>query len=111
MNCSVCSTDRQVRCCDRCLTPVCAAHAGFAYRDEYRYDKESWVCFASCRGLALVPIKFCMECRQPTTGSIGAAGYYWPRLCQPCKNFADGYVRGQVQAQAGLMRALEHSVV
>lgn len=55
MNCHVCKTSVQVSCCNRCLTPVCAAHAGFAYRDEYQYDKESWVCFTSCRGLALTP--------------------------------------------------------
>jgi hypothetical protein len=55
MNCSVCQTIVQVHPCARCFTPVCSAHAGFAYRDEYQYDKESWVCFTSCRGLALVP--------------------------------------------------------
>lgn len=54
MNCAKCQTIISVHQCARCFTPVCAKHAGFAYRDEYQYDKESWVCHRSCRGLALV---------------------------------------------------------
>lgn len=54
-HCQVCKTIVRVHPCQRCFTPVCEKHAGFAYRDEVRYDKESWVCFTSCRGLALVP--------------------------------------------------------
>lgn len=38
----------------------------------------------------LVKQKLCFECHQPTTGSIGQAGYYWPYLCQWCKDEADG---------------------
>ena len=63
---------------------------------------------ASC--VALVPIRYCMECRQPTTGSIGQAGYYWPRLCQPCKDEADGVLRRQVKTQAMFARVVDRIV-
>ena len=59
---------------------------------------------------ALVPIRYCMECRQPTTGSIGQAGYYWPRLCQQCKDEADGVLRRQVKTQAMFARVVDRIV-
>jgi len=34
-------------------------------------------------------IRPCCECKEPTTGSIGAAGIKWPALCQKCKDKAD----------------------
>lgn len=46
---------------------------------------------------ALVKQKLCVECRQPTTGSIGQAGYYWPYLCQTCKDEADGVLNVSVK--------------
>lgn len=35
-------------------------------------------------------VRRCVECGCRTIGSIGAAGIYWPMLCQSCKDFADG---------------------
>lgn len=31
----------------------------------------------------------CVECGAMTTGSTGAAGIFWPMLCQQCKDTAD----------------------
>ena len=106
MNCHICKSAEFVSHCERCHVLVCAAHAKDGDMWDRNGRRESWVCLDSCRALALVPVKFCMECRQPTTGSIGAAGYYWPRLCQPCKDSADGYLSGQVHAQAAVMTAI-----
>lgn len=46
---------------------------------------------------SLVKQKLCVECRQPTTGSIGQAGYYWPNLCQKCKDEADGVLNVSIK--------------
>lgn len=35
----------------------------------------------------------CINCNQPTNGSIGAAGIAWPMICQPCKDKADNDLR------------------
>jgi hypothetical protein len=29
-------------------------------------------------------------CEGLTNGSVGAAGYVWPMICQPCKDVEDG---------------------
>lgn len=55
---------------------------------------------------ALAPIKLCMECRKPTMGSIGQAGYFWTRLCQPCKDEADGYLRTKIYTEAVFMKVM-----
>lgn len=31
----------------------------------------------------------CILCKEPTTGSVGAAGLRWPMICQPCKDKED----------------------
>ena len=49
------------------------------------------------KSTALVKQKLCIECRQPTTGSIGQAGYYWPYLCQKCKDEADNFQNVSVE--------------
>lgn len=64
-------------------------------------------CGAPKPSMALIKSQLCVECRKPTNGSIGQAGYFWLFLCQPCKDFADGYLRGQVQTQAILMQAID----
>lgn len=52
---------------------------------------------------ALVKQKLCIECRQPTTGSIGQAGHYWPYLCQGCKNKADSVLNHSVESVGVLL--------
>jgi hypothetical protein len=59
---------------------------------------------------AIAAIRYCMECRKPTTGSIGQAGFYWSRLCQPCKDYADGVLRTQIRTQAMLARVVDRIV-
>lgn len=49
------------------------------------------------KSTALVKQKLCIECHQPTTGSIGQAGYYWPSLCQNCKDESDGVLNVSVK--------------
>lgn len=34
-------------------------------------------------------MKNCILCNQSTEGSIGAAGYKWSCICQPCKDKED----------------------
>ena len=46
---------------------------------------------------ALVKQKLCFGCNERTTGSIGQAGYYWPNLCQRCKDEADGVLNHSIQ--------------
>lgn len=57
--------------------------------------------------MALARIQYCLECRNPTTGSIGQAGHYWPCLCQSCKNRADGVLNSQVLQQAIIVHAID----
>jgi len=39
----------------------------------------------------------CLICHQPTTGSVGAAGIKWARICQPCKDKEDKALWDQVK--------------
>jgi hypothetical protein len=50
--------------------------------------------------------KQCFECGAITTGSIGQAGIFWPCLCQPCKDQADGVLRSTIRAQAHAHRTI-----
>jgi len=45
----------------------------------------------------------CTVCGQRTTGSIGAAGLYWPMICQVCKDAADIDLLNQVKLKAAAM--------
>lgn len=56
--------------------------------------------------VALARIIYCFECREPTTGSLGQAGFFWRELCQPCKDRADGVVRAQVLSEAIVIHAI-----
>lgn len=56
---------------------------------------------------ALAPIRYCMGCTEPTTGSIGAAGVYWQNLCQPCKDDADTRLARHCLALSTFSNALE----
>lgn len=47
---------------------------------------------------ALIKQKLCIGCGNPTTGSIGRAGYYWPNVCQTCKNDADEELNHSVKS-------------
>lgn len=49
-------------------------------------------------------LRNCLECGEPTTGSVGAAGIRWSFLCQPCKNSADGALADRVKAVAAAFR-------
>lgn len=46
----------------------------------------------------------CLLCGQPTDGSIGAAGYYWSRICPTCKATEDAALALNIKAQAEGMR-------
>lgn len=35
-----------------------------------------------------------------TAGSVGAAGYKWPMICQPCKDIEDGALAASLTTQA-----------
>ena len=48
----------------------------------------------------------CVECQQPTTGSVGAAGIRWRRICQPCKNKMDAELLNSVRLQLKTMDAV-----
>lgn len=50
--------------------------------------------------------KPCMECGRLTTGSVGAAGFHWPRLCQSCKDAADGELSSRIAQHGSVGRAL-----
>jgi hypothetical protein len=39
----------------------------------------------------------CLECGKETSGSIGAAGIKWERICQECKDIADKALKNQVE--------------
>lgn len=72
----------------------------------FPHDVKEIQVIASVPVLALIPIRYCMECRKPTSGSIGQAGYYWPRLCQPCKDQADGVLNGTIQMHVAVRRSI-----
>jgi hypothetical protein len=110
--------DDQCRCryCDSCsqvwianeFAPMRDTDHGPRPRTEDCPECVAWEAAGKPRECtALVRIKFCLECHQPTTGSIGAAGYYWPRLCQACKDLHDITARGQVKVQAAFYRLFE----
>lgn len=88
------------------------------YRDSYNIDdrdrgidwereiqEEAWreVDRAIQTGVKMVAWKSCMECGRLTKGSRGAAGYFWARLCQPCKNQADEDVMFGLMARERIM--------
>ena len=121
MNCYICgkpevSGYRVIQECQDCELPVCEYHAEHDYDvvgDPPRFVCCQWVCDPCIRPqafigpvTALAPIRYCMECKQPTTGSLGQAGYYWPNLCQICKDIADGVLRGRIETEAFLTRAI-----
>jgi|WetSurSiteA1Bulk_404760.scaffolds.fasta_scaffold528997_1 hypothetical protein len=41
----------------------------------------------------------CMICGKETHGSTGAAGIFWPNMCQKCKNEEDEMLRQVVKSQ------------
>lgn len=47
-------------------------------------------------------VRKCIECGMRTIGSIGAAGIYWPMLCQSCKDFADGMALTKARVAAAV---------
>ena len=47
----------------------------------------------------------CKICGVLTTGSTGAAGLYWPNICQPCKNEEDAAALAQLTNQARVLNA------
>lgn len=49
----------------------------------------------------------CKLCGTQTTGSTGAAGIFWPMLCQPCKDAADKDLLNQVKATALSMKYID----
>lgn len=77
--------------------------------DNKQTQEEMWreVDKAIQTALKITTPKPCMECGQPTKGSRGAAGYFWARLCQPCKDEADAIVSGVVYQQGVMARALD----
>lgn len=48
----------------------------------------------------------CMECGELTAGSVGAAGLRWKRLCQFCKDKADGCLSSRIKASGSIGNAL-----
>lgn len=41
----------------------------------------------------------CQCCGIETSGSTGAAGIFWPNVCQECKDRADNALKAQLQGQ------------
>lgn len=54
---------------------------------------------------ALVLLKRCIECHEPTTGSIGGAGFYWPNLCQSCKDQSDREFLSSLESQLSIFQS------
>lgn len=42
----------------------------------------------------------CILCKQPTRGSVGAAGLKWKHICQPCKDKEDAILLHRVKVEA-----------
>ena len=49
----------------------------------------------------------CIICGKETTGSVGAAGLRWARLCQPCKNAEDQALANRINAEAALYKMVD----
>jgi hypothetical protein len=45
-------------------------------------------------------MRSCILCGKETNGSVGAAGYKWPNICQPCKDSEDDALRSQIASQS-----------
>ena len=55
-------------------------------------------------------IHMCMLCGQPTTGSIGAAGIRWTKICQPCKDKEDAALNRNLTALASALKTVEEVI-
>jgi len=44
-------------------------------------------------------MKTCILCGKETNGSTGAAGIFWPNICQPCKNAEDHALANTIKQQ------------
>ena len=51
-------------------------------------------------------MKPCILCSKPTTGSVGAAGMKWTRICPACKKSEDKALEARVLATAQTMDAI-----
>ncbi len=49
----------------------------------------------------------CIICGELTTGSRGAAGLWWGRMCQPCKDAEDAAHEGRLAAFVAISEALD----
>ena len=49
----------------------------------------------------------CILCGEDTNGSIGAAGYKWSFVCQPCKDAEDKGLERMLNYQAKVMNKIE----
>ena len=52
-------------------------------------------------------MKTCILCGQETSGSIGAAGYSWSFICQPCKDAEDKGLERMLEYQGKVMGKIE----
>jgi hypothetical protein len=52
------------------------------------------------------PSRECKLCGKQTHGSVGAAGYKWRSLCQPCKDREDGAALDNLRTTAAVFNAL-----
>lgn len=48
-------------------------------------------------------MKTCIICGKKTLGSIGAAGYSWSFICQPCKDSEDSLLKTRLKYEARVM--------
>lgn len=50
-----------------------------------------------------IPMKNCILCGKQTEGSIGAAGFRWSIICQPCKDSEDKALADRLGYEAKVM--------
>ena len=55
-------------------------------------------------------MKTCLLCGKSTQGSIGAAGYFWPFICQPCKDEEDKALRDRLERLADTLGLIKEGV-
>lgn len=73
-----------------CTTYACAACAGdieACWHDAMTVER-----FKKALAVSMfrpAELRTCECCKLPTAGSIGAAGMFWARICQACKDSAD----------------------
>ena len=54
-------------------------------------------------------MKPCILCGKQTEGSIGAAGYFWSFICQPCKDKEDNDLAVRLEVMSRTLKRVTES--